>query len=191
MEHRSTVSSTVKLYTFTGPSGSGKNTIVRAVLKARPDLWFVPSVTTRKRRPSDIPGEYKFISLGEFEQREQNGEFFESITFGGNRYGTLKRDLERVFTRDGESIIILTPDAVPLFRAYTPAVRSFYIMGPERDVLRRRLRERGDAAAAIERCLAESASWNRCAIQSGDFDVFIRNDGTVQEAVSSVIAQMK
>lgn len=88
-----------------GPTGSGKGSILTAVLEACPDVYFAVSCTTRAPRPGEVHGsDYYFITREEFDRRIEAHEFLEWAEFGGNRYGTLKSEVtERLI--DGQIII--------------------------------------------------------------------------------------
>jgi guanylate kinase len=77
------------------PSGTGKTTICRQVLRDFPDLAFSVSYTTRKPRPGEVDGrDYYFVSEEEFRERIEKGEFVEWVVNYGNCYGTSFKDLE-------------------------------------------------------------------------------------------------
>lgn len=78
-----------------GPSGSGKNTLIRAAREAHPELAYAVSATTRPPRPGEVDGEnYHFLSREEFDRRIDEGAFVEWAEYGGNRYGTLRAEIE-------------------------------------------------------------------------------------------------
>ena len=80
-----------KLIVFSAPSGAGKTTIVKEILKEFPQIIFSISVTTRPRRESEIDGvEYFFMTESDFKQKIENDEFIEWEKFYDYYYGTLK-----------------------------------------------------------------------------------------------------
>jgi guanylate kinase len=84
-----------KLYVFSAPSGSGKTTIVRDVLKKYPDFVFSISATTRKKRNTEKDGiDYFFLSDDEFIAKANSGEFVEWEKFYDYYYGTLKKQID-------------------------------------------------------------------------------------------------
>ncbi|MEX0934997.1 MAG: guanylate kinase [Candidatus Paceibacterota bacterium] len=77
-----------------GPSGSGKDTLLKYALSQFPDLVYPPSYTTRKIRTGESQGNpYNFISREEFEQMAGNDEFLEWAEYAGNLYGTAKKGI--------------------------------------------------------------------------------------------------
>ncbi len=87
------------------PMGSGKGTIIKAGLKAFPEIHTTVSCTTRQPRPGEVDGrEYHFISGIEFDAKIEAGEFLEWAHFGLNRYGTLKTEI-LPYLESGEVVI--------------------------------------------------------------------------------------
>ncbi len=82
----------------TGPSGAGKGTLIREVLKRVPGVGATVSATTRDRRPGEEDGrEYHFLRLDEFLDRIERGDLLEHVTYvSGRRYGTLRSELDRI-----------------------------------------------------------------------------------------------
>jgi len=84
-----------KIFIISGPSGVGKNTIVKGLLET-PDLnlAIIKSYTTRLKRPSDdIDQNYMFISVSQFKELEEKGEILESNFFNNNYYGSSKKEI--------------------------------------------------------------------------------------------------
>ncbi len=79
-----------------GPTGSGKSTLMKHVIDAFPELVLPYSYTTRTKRADHVEGKhYQFISVEEFKQKIEGGEFLEWAEYGGNYYGTLKSEVEK------------------------------------------------------------------------------------------------
>ena len=80
---------------MTGPSGVGKGTLIRELLRKVPGLELSISATTRLPRPGERDGvDYHFLTEQEFDRRLQAGQFMESATYSGQRYGTLVTEVE-------------------------------------------------------------------------------------------------
>jgi guanylate kinase len=115
--------------------------LIRALLERFPDLELSVSATTRPPRPGEENGkDYWFLSPEEFEKRLQNGEFLEHATYAGNRYGTLRSELDRA--PDGLVLEIELQGARQVRTALPEAVQVF-IKPPSIDALRPRLVGRG------------------------------------------------
>jgi guanylate kinase len=81
---------------ITGPSGVGKGTLIRLLLERCPGLQLSVSATTRQPREGEVNGrEYHFLTREDFDARVERGEFIEHAEYAGNRYGTLRSELER------------------------------------------------------------------------------------------------
>lgn len=77
-----------------GPTGSGKGTLEQHVLALHPEIVMPVTATTRAPRPGETDGkDYHFFTREEFEQKEQDGFFLETATYGGNYYGTPKSEV--------------------------------------------------------------------------------------------------
>jgi guanylate kinase len=126
---------------ITGPSGVGKGTLIRALLERFPELELSVSATTRPPRPGEENGrDYWFLSPEEFEERLQKGEFLEHATYAGNRYGTLRSELDRA--KNGLVLEIELQGARQVRKALPEALQVF-IKPPSLDALRTRLIGRG------------------------------------------------
>ncbi len=137
---------------ITGPSGVGKGTLIRGLLERLPDLELAVSATTRPPRPGEVEGgDYHFLSGEEFARRLERGDFLEHAEYAGNRYGTLRSELER--GRRGVVLEIEVKGARQVRDAMPEALRVF-IAPPSPESLRERLEARGlDAPEQIERRL--------------------------------------
>lgn len=84
-----------KVFVVSGPSGAGKGTLIRGVIKYFPALDVAISATTRKARSGEVAGrEYYFCSDEEFNGHIASGQLLEHVEFAGNRYGTLLSEIE-------------------------------------------------------------------------------------------------
>lgn len=132
-----------KLFVFSAPSGTGKTTIIKNVLKEFPNLSFSISATTRNRRPSEINGvDYFFLSKEEFKEKVGRNEFLEWGKFFGYYYGTIK---ELVFEKINKGTSILlevdVKGALNIKDVYKDSVLIF-ISPPSIDELKKRLLNR-------------------------------------------------
>ena len=138
---------------ITGPSGVGKGTLIRGLLERLPGLKLSVSATTRSPRADEADGrEYHFLTPEEFERRVQAGEFVEHAVYAGNRYGTLRSELER--PADG---IVLEIDlqGARQIRDTLPAAVQVFIAPPSLEALEERLRQRAsDSPEQIRERLA-------------------------------------
>lgn len=156
------------------PSGAGKTTIVRKILKDIPELVFSVSATTRKRREEEKEGvHYYFISEDEFKKKIENNEFIEWEKFYDYYYGTYKSVVDNAIN-SGKSILLEVDvkGALSLKSIYPESV-LIYIVPPSFDELVNRLKNRNtedetDFQKRIERAEMELE-------QKDKFDYFIEN----------------
>lgn len=150
-----------KLLAITAPSGAGKTTIVREILKLYPEIIFSVSATTRARRETETDGiEYFFITEEEFQQKIENNEFVEWEKFYDYYYGTLKSFVDDNLL-SGKNVLleIEVKGALSIKRIY-PDSHIIYILPPSYEELINRLKERKtetetDLAKRIERAKME------------------------------------
>jgi guanylate kinase len=137
---------------ITGPSGVGKGTLIRALLDRFPDLVLSVSATTRAPRPGEEDGvDYHFLSQEEFERRLEAGEFLEHAEYAGNRYGTLRSEIERA---NGPLVLEIEVQGARQVREALPEAKQVFIAPPNEDALRVRLATRGtDSPEQVERRL--------------------------------------
>ena len=159
------------IVSISGPSASGKTTIARAVLTTFPKARILGSVTTRAPRPSDIPGEYRYVLGAEFDRLEKKGAFLWSVAVHGNRYGTTKDAIERAL-KEPLMVAILTIPATETLAAYLKSMLmddklfSLYLRIADEALVRERLTRRGDSEEDILIRIKECRSWNEDAASS-------------------------
>ena len=90
-----------KLLIFSAPSGSGKTTIVKHLLKTNPKLEFSISACSRPMRNNEVNGrDYHFLTPEEFRRKIDENQFIEwEEVYPGSYYGTLKSELERIWSK--------------------------------------------------------------------------------------------
>ncbi len=166
-----------KIVILSSPSGGGKTSLTRKLLKKhKRDGWtFSISVTTRPMRPNEKDGrEYHFRSRKEFAKIRRRGNFAESCVVHGHLYGTPREPIEKIYQKGG--VILLDVDVKGAFKikkAFPQAV-SIFIVPPSTKELRRRLKARGTETAEqlkirLNRSLAEMELFRR-------FDYTVIND---------------
>jgi guanylate kinase len=186
------------ILTISGASGAGKTTIARALLEQLSNAKFLHSYTTRSPRPTDIPGEFTYLTHGTFESMRQTDEFIWAADFGEASVGTRKSDLEKALRdRNKLWITVLIPDVLPRLYAFAKqigkaeCVHSIYIKSECDELLRERMLHRGDSESQIEERLHLCRTFDDEAKFINIPFVWIRNDKTVQDAVRQVEAGLK
>ncbi len=134
-----------KLIIFSAPSGAGKTTIVKHLLKKNLNLEFSISATSRAPRKNETDGkDYHFISKAEFQQKIENNEFLEwEEVYNGTYYGTLKNEVERI--RETGINVIFDVDVVGglnIKKYYGAEALAAFVEPPSVEELRKRLQNR-------------------------------------------------
>ncbi len=164
-----------RVYIISGPSGSGKDTLMKKVFEKIPEIAFSISSITRPMRPGEIEGEkYNFISRERFEEMIANDELLEHNLFVGNYYGTPKAPVVNCIEKGQDMLIEVDVNGAQKIRAKMPDVVSIFIMPPSLEVLKKRLTGRGtDSADVIEKRLNEALREIAGAV---DYDYIVIND---------------
>jgi len=133
----------------------GKSSILAGVLAASHAV-FSTSATTREPRHHEVNGrEYHFLDRGDFEGLIAEGDVLEWAEYGGNLYGTLRREVEPLIAAGSDVILDIENEGAKQIKASYPAAVMVFIRPTDLDVLRQRLTERGDTSARdIERRLS-------------------------------------
>jgi guanylate kinase len=141
-----------KVFVITGPSGVGKGTLIGRLLERVPDLELSVSATTRAPREGEADGrDYHFLSPEEFDRRIRDEDFLEFATYSGNRYGTLRSEVERRLSAGRSVVLEIEVQGARQVRAAMRESVQVFIAPPDPAVLRQRLLGRGtDSARAID-----------------------------------------
>jgi guanylate kinase len=135
-----------KIIIITAPSGAGKTSITRYLMKTFPQLAFSISAATRNPRGSEKNGvDYHFIGTGEFKDKIQHNEFVEwEMVYEGKYYGTLKAELERIWNENKIPVLdIDVKGAIHVQQQYPQSSLSLFIQTPSVEELKKRLESRG------------------------------------------------
>jgi guanylate kinase len=129
---------------LSSPSGGGKTTIAKALLRRRNDLGYSVSCTTRPTRPEEKEGlDYFFLSREEFEKARARGEFAESAEVHGNLYGTLRREIDRVLASGRHVVMDIDVQGTRQFIKAYPESVTVFLIPPDVEIMLSRLKGRG------------------------------------------------
>jgi len=169
------MAASARLFVIAAPSGAGKTTLVKALVKRNPAFRFSVSFTTRKQRKNEVDGsDYFFVSETRFLELKERGELLESALVFDNYYGTSRTQVQQ-YLDDGQSVILeIDWQGARLVRDSMPSCVSVFILPPSRTELERRLRDRQtDSEEVIARrlcdALGDMSHWD-------EFDYVIVNE---------------
>lgn len=180
-----------KIIIITAPSGSGKTTILKEVMKAIPELQFSISACTRNPRQGETDGvDYYFITESDFNKKIEKEEFLEwEMVYEGRYYGTPKSEVDRICNNGKIPIVdIDVVGALNVKRMYSTASYSIFIQAPSIAALEERLIKRGTETPESLKQRVEKASEE---LNFADqFDTIIVNDD-LQKAIAEVTAAIQ
>jgi guanylate kinase len=177
------------LFVIAAPSGAGKTSLVKAILDRDPTLRVSVSHTTRKQRPTEVPGrDYNFVSVEEFKRLIEAGEFLEHAQVFDNFYGTGRAQVEALRNAGHDVILEIDWQGTRQVRKAQPDCKTVFILPPSRVELETRLRNRKtDTDQVIERRLRDAvADMSHYA----EFDYVIVNDD-FEAAVAQLLAILR
>lgn len=177
---------TGNLFIISAPSGTGKTSLVRALLKTDPALCLSISHTTRPPRSDEINGrDYHFVSKTEFEQMQRQGEFVESAQVYGNLYGTSKQEIAQAINSGKDLLLEIDCQGAKQIRTCFPQSIGIFILPPSPETLIQRLKARGqDNPEIIARRLAAVRDE---VSHLSEFDYVIIND-KLEDALKDLIS---
>ena len=175
------------LFIVSAPSGAGKTSLIRELMKTRNDLQLSISHTTRRSRKEEKHGiDYFFISQKLFLEMENNEEFIETATVFGNKYGTNKQIIEETLS-SGQSIVLdIDWQGARQLKKYSYDSVSIFILPPSLETLNERLQKRGDHSDDIERRMQKAI---REISHHHEYDYVITNEqfGDSLEIINAII----
>ncbi len=175
-----------RIVVLSAPSGGGKTTIAKAMRERFPDRFgFSVSATTRKPRPGEQDGvDYYFWKPDQFLKGVNHGAFFEHAEYGGELYGTLKTDVQRILDSGRHVLLDIEVQGAEQVRKLDANALTIFILPSDPRVLIQRLVNRGsetpdEIQRRLERATHEIG-------QATEFDRWIRNDD-LNQAVQAVM----
>ena len=128
------------LFIISSPSGGGKGTLIREILRDVPNIGYSVSFTTREMRSGEINGkDYFFVSPAEFKEKVKADEFLEFATVHGNFYGTSVKQVENELENGCDIILEIDVQGAEIIMKKVPEAVSIFILPPSYEVLRERL----------------------------------------------------
>jgi guanylate kinase len=171
--------STFQPLVFSGPSGTGKSTLVQRLMKEHPDCFaFSVSHTTRKPRDGEVNGkDYYFVTREEMLKAINNREFVEHAEFSGNLYGTSIKAISDISGSGRICILDIDMQGVKSIKNTDLKCRYIFIKPPSMKHLEERLNKRGtETAETLQKRLSVAKAELEYAEQPGVYDFILIND---------------
>jgi len=171
---------------LSAPSGAGKTTLSRAVIKLQPEIHYSISVTSRPPRTNEHDGvDYHFVPVAEFEKMLEEGQLIEWAMVHENYYGTPRKHIQDKLDAGVDVIMDIDTVGARAIKKLYPQAVSIFVLPPSLEELGKRLMSRAtDSEEVIKKRL------NRAKLEMaeiGDFEYFIVNDD-FETAVQRVVA---
>ncbi len=164
-----------QLFIISAPSGAGKTSLVKALVKKLPDVKVSISHTTRQIRPGEVEGkDYFFVNIDEFMHMIEKGEFLEYAKVFDNFYGTSESSVRSQLDQGLKVILEIDWQGAKQVRDRIQETRSIFILPPSKAELENRLQTRGqDNDEIIARRMRDAR--NEIS-HFGEFEFVILND---------------
>jgi guanylate kinase len=139
-----------KLFILSAPSGTGKTSLTKSLLRKNINLWLSISYTSRLMRPSEVEGhDYFFVERKVFEQMLGNGEFIESAEIYGNLYGTSQKWINEAIKSGKDILLEIDGQGAKQVRKIFSDVVSIFVLPPSLEVLKNRLKDRNQDSKEV------------------------------------------
>ena len=177
------------LAVLSGPSGSGKDSILSRLAQKDPQITVSVSMTTRKPREWELDGKsYYFVSEDYFKKKIETGQMLEYAVYGGNYYGTPKAPVDEWLASGKTVVLKIEVQGAQKIRDMYPDSVSVFLMPPSMAILEQRLksRETEDTDEIARRLAIAVFEIKQCSL----YDYFVIND-ELDEAVDNIYSIIK
>ena len=171
---------------ISGPSGTGKTSVIKALCKGETTLEFSISATTRPPRSDEIDGiDYYFLDQTKFEELIDRGGFLEWVKYGGHYYGTLKSTIESTIEKGKDLVLEIDVHGAMKVKGLGIRYTSIFLLPPSLESLEKRLRNRKTESDSElqQRLLTAKSELDHFP----DYDYYVYNpDNNVEKAVTQI-----
>ncbi len=179
------------LVLFSGPSGVGKDTVLKVVLEKDKDLQKSISLTTREIRNNEADGkDYYFISFSKFNEMIKNNEVLEYAEYDSNLYGTPKAPVDKWLCEGKTVILKIEVQGAESIKKLYPNSVSIFVLPPSMEVLEKRLRSRGTEDEEDIQSRLEIAKDEMSKSKNYDYCVVNENVDVASNDVISIIKSL-
>ena len=173
------------LFVVSGAAGTGKDSVVKALREAHPEIEKTVSATTRAPRPGEQEGvDYYYRTREQFQQLIENDQVVEHNFYNGNYYGTLKAEVEKRLEAKKVVVLVIDVHGAENIRRMFPGATTVFLLPPSEQELERRLRGRGTETEEKVRERLETAK--RELPYAPQYDYQIVNGGDIEAAYQSL-----
>lgn len=173
------------LIVISGPSGVGKDTVIKRLLDLDRNLIYSVSGTTRQPRPGEKPDQnYTFLTRGQFEELVRKGAFLEHAVYNGNLYGTFRDRVESARNAGRDMVLKIDVQGADQVRSLVSDAISIFVVAPSEKELERRQLERGSESAQDRASRGKIAE--REMTRAADYDHVVTNDD-VERAAAEIL----
>jgi guanylate kinase len=177
-----------RLFVITAPSGAGKSSLIKELLKADRALGLSISYTTRPPRPGEKNGrEYHFVDDKTFLAMRERGEFLESAEVHGNRYGTSKKVIQEALEKGQDLLLEIDWQGARQVRRLYPDCVGVFILPPSVEELERRMRARGQDSEEVIRRRLDNAREELAHSDEFNYAIINKDFDTARRELASII----
>ena len=179
---------TGKLILISGPSGTGKSTVIARLMRLRDDVCFSVSATTRAPRPGEVDGkDYFFVTRTAFDAMVAGDELLEHAEYVGNCYGTPKSQVCQRLESGVSVILDIEVQGAAQVKQKLPEAVTVFLAPPGLDALERRLRGRGTESEETIRARLETARREMALAPTYDYTVINDDPDRASRELSAIL----